>query len=139
MINHNDVRDYLLQNFRVLKLTLSKQPFEVMFISEKKNEYRNPSKWILSRLLNKDGSRKKYDYIMFVNGYGSTKPYFFCDYNGWGLIQDNQNDIIYSNGLRVKVVAKDVIIFCGNVATFGNTESLINYHSLYKQLTKKTI
>jgi hypothetical protein len=36
---------------KILHLTLSKLPFEVMATGEKTTEYRKPSKWILSVLL----------------------------------------------------------------------------------------
>lgn len=53
-----------------LNLSLHKLPFDVMLTGEKDKEYRKPSKWIVSRLYNKDGTLKKYDVVKFVNGYG---------------------------------------------------------------------
>ncbi len=63
---HPALQQGAVSGCRILHLTLSKMPFEVMVTGEKSTEYREPSKWILSRLQGKD-----YDLIKFVNGYGS--------------------------------------------------------------------
>jgi hypothetical protein len=68
---------------KTLHLTLHKAAFDVMVTGEKKLEFRTPSKWINSRLFNKDGTKKHYDYIKFTNGYGSDKPYFVCEFKGF--------------------------------------------------------
>ena len=64
---------------KTLYLTLKKKPFEVMKIGEKKSEYRENSKWMRSRLFNKDGTKKsmimlslqmdmvKHDHILLLN------------------------------------------------------------------------
>jgi len=44
---------------------------------EKKEEYRIPSKWILSRL------NKEYDCVTFRNGYRSDSPSVTLRYLGW--------------------------------------------------------
>lgn len=87
-----------MMSYRVLYLTLSKLPFEVMLTGEKSTEYRVPSKWILSRL-----QGKKYDLIKFVNGYGSDKPYFIAKFRGWEF-ETNPHTVYFSN--RLKVVSK---------------------------------
>ena len=46
-----------------LKLTLKKMPFEVMVTGEKKIEFRCPSKWIESRLFDKENSKRNYKFI----------------------------------------------------------------------------
>lgn len=46
---------------------------------EKKEEYRTPGNWILSRLKGKD-----YDLIEFKNGYGESVPTLEVEYKGWG-------------------------------------------------------
>lgn len=55
-----------------------------MVTGEKREEFRKPSKWMLSRMFNKnkDGSKsfKKYDLVKFVNGYGNDKPYFIAEF-----------------------------------------------------------
>ena len=65
----------------------------VMVIGEKFEEFRDESKWILSRL-NKD-----HDYIQFTNGYGSERPVFIAKYLGYTVANV---DKVYSNGLVVK-------------------------------------
>ena len=99
---------------RVLKLTLSKKPFEVMVTGEKDREYRRPSKWILSRLLNKE-----YDVVEFTNGYGKDKPRFTCEYRGY-LISASERSITFSNGLALDVKSGDVVILLGKVISVEN-------------------
>ena len=99
---------------RVLKLTLSKKPFEVMVTGEKDREYRRPSKWILSRLFNKE-----YDVVEFTNGYGKDKPRFTCEYRGY-LISASERSITFSNGLALDVKSGDVVILLGKVISVEN-------------------
>lgn len=99
---------------RVLKLTLSKKPFEVMVTGEKTKEYRRPSKWILSRLINKE-----YDVVEFTNGYGKDKPRFTCEYRGY-LISASERSITFSNGLALDVKSGDVVILLGKVISVEN-------------------
>ncbi len=44
----------------------------------KREEYRTPGKWILSRLEGKD-----YDVIEFKNGFGPNVPTMLVEYRGW--------------------------------------------------------
>jgi hypothetical protein len=54
---------------RVLFLVLSQKAFDITGTIEKPFELRNDSKWIRSRLFNKDGSLRQYDVVVFQNGY----------------------------------------------------------------------
>lgn len=99
---------------RILHLTLSKMPFDVMVTGEKSTEYREPSKWILSRLQGKD-----YDLIKFVNGYGSDKPYFIAKFRGWE-IETNPYSVDFSNGLKVDSKKGTVKIYAGEIVERGN-------------------
>ena len=49
---------------KILHLTLKKPQFQVTISREKRHEFRRPSDWIKSRLVN-----KSYDFIKFTNGY----------------------------------------------------------------------
>ena len=103
---------------RILHLTLSKMPFEVMVTGEKSTEYREPSKWILSRLQGKD-----YDLIKFVNGYGSNKPYFLAKFRGWE-VETNPYSVEFSNGLKVTTKKGTVKIYTGEIVERGNLNGL---------------
>jgi hypothetical protein len=61
-----------------LKLTLKRHWFGMIASGEKKEEYRQPSHWILSRL-----EGKKYDRVEFRNGYSATSPVCITEYRGW--------------------------------------------------------
>lgn len=99
---------------RILHLTLKKLPFDVMITGEKRIEYRGSSKWMLSRLEDKD-----YELIKFVNGYGNDKPYFFSKYEGWE-IEMFDNVINYSNGLIVESNKGTIKIKLGKIIEKGN-------------------
>ena len=47
---------------------------------EKREEYRVPGKWILSRL-----EGKEYDRVEFKNGYGPNVPTMEVEYLGWNF------------------------------------------------------
>lgn len=87
-----------------------------MVTGEKRIEFRKPGKWIESRLFNKDGSRKQYDFIRFVNGYGSDKPFFVCHYAGFEYVFGH---FLYSNGLEVNAI-DEYAILCGQIIEVGN-------------------
>lgn len=60
---------------KALLLTLRAWPFETMPLGYKDREYRKPSKWIRSRLIDtKTKKPKKYDVVVFRNGYNKTDP-----------------------------------------------------------------
>lgn len=105
-----------------LLLTLSKKPFDVMVTGEKKREFRNPSKWIFSRLKDKKGSRKEYETVKFINGYGKDKPYFIAEYIGF-YIKIFDEDFSYSNSLLVNVKAGDIVIYLGDILETGNLKT----------------
>lgn len=93
----------------MLRLTLKKMWFDLMICGEKKIEYRKPSKWILSRLENKD-----YKYIEFKNGYRKDSPRFVCEYLGYFYAE--KNEIIYfSNGVKLDVEQGDIMIHLGKI------------------------
>lgn len=104
---------------KTLNLTLKKLPFEVMITGEKKIEYRKPSKWIESRLFDKELNIKPYDYIKFSNGYSKNSPYFICLFGGVGT-SITESEIKYSNGLIVNKEEGDYKIYLGEIIEKGN-------------------
>jgi len=84
-----------------LKLTLSKKPFEVMITGEKTEEYRRVSQWIQSRLFDKSGKQRHYEFVEFVNGYGKDKPRFTALYKGFTIVENVKQT--YSNGLILDI------------------------------------
>lgn len=63
---------------RVLRLTLKKRWFDMIAGGEKKEEYRQPKRWIESRLIGKE-----YDVVEFKNGYGQNVPTLQVEWLGW--------------------------------------------------------
>ena len=82
-----------------LKLTLEKKPYEVMITGEKTQEFRKCSTWIESRLYDKKGNPRTYDYIQFTNGYGKERPSFTAKYCGFS--KEKTINKKYSNGFSV--------------------------------------
>jgi len=104
---------------KTLTLSLHKAAFDVMVTGEKIREFRKPTKWILSRLYNKDGSEKKYDAVKFINGYGAHRPYFVCKLRCFYRSITKYNST-FSNGLNVEVEKGDLIIVLGDIIETGN-------------------
>lgn len=65
---------------KFLELTLKRDWFNMVADDIKKEEYREPSKWIMSRLENKN-----YDAVRFRNGYNKNAPICICEYKGWNF------------------------------------------------------
>ena len=97
----------------VLKLTVSKKPFELMSRGKKQFEVRRPSKWILSRLIDKNGNAKNYDYVEFRNGYAKNAPSFMVKYKGF-VVATKFEEHLYPNGLIVEVNQGDIKILLGD-------------------------
>lgn len=112
---------------RLLWLTLKKEAFEVMVTGEKIIEFRKKSKWIESRLFDKKGKVREYDFIVFTNGYGNDKPYFIAEMVAFKETKRVGSQIYsYSNGLTVEVEQGDYMILIGNVLKIGNYENRRN-------------
>lgn len=100
----------------VLRLTLKKAAFNVMVTGENTYEYRKPSKWIMSRLVDKKtGAFKHYDLVEFVNGYGSDKPVFWAEFLKAEKMIGEPYRLMYSNGLGVLVETGDIVITIGKI------------------------
>ena len=82
----------------------------------KSTEFRKPSDWIRSRLIN-----KHYDLVKFVNGYGGDKPYFLCEYIGYE-ISEAAGTVSYA-GSTLRYEKGDFIIHLGRVTETGNLET----------------
>lgn len=104
---------------KILKLTLSASPFEVMHTGEKQTEFRKPSRWIESRLYEKDGNFKEFDLIQFTHGYGTDRPVFIAKYLGFSLSTADYK-VEYSNGLIVDVEVGDYKIYIGQILKVAN-------------------
>lgn len=99
---------------KVLYLCLKKLQFEVTVSKEKSSEFRQPSKWILSRINN----NKTYDLIKFTNGYGADRPTFTCKYLGWKQAKPASH--IFSNGLVVNVDGNYIEFPLGEIVEIKN-------------------
>lgn len=59
---------------KILHLTLKKKYFEQIKTGEKTSEYRLYKPYWKIRLMNKDGSFKHFDLVLFRNGYNADAP-----------------------------------------------------------------
>ena len=83
-----------------------------MVSGKKKVEYRQPSKWIITRL------EKEYDVIKFTNGYGADKPYFICEYNGFEI--SKKSETIFIENSIIEVEKGSYMINLGKILETGN-------------------
>jgi len=79
----------------------------------KTKEYRAPSKWIETRLIGKN-----YDLIKFVNGYGSDKPFFICEYKGYEI--NNKKKFAQYDNNKIEINKGDYVINLGKIIQKGN-------------------
>ena len=98
---------------KVLKLTLKKKWFDLMKDGFKKIEFREPSEWILSRLIDKNGDPKKYDLIEFKNGYAKNAPSFYCEFLGWD-VEEEHTEYIFGSDKIISEVGM-IKIFVGKI------------------------
>ena len=67
---------------KILHLILYKKWFMEILEGKKKEEYRDKTPFWMNRLFEKDGSPKKYDYVMFRNGYRKDAPVMKVEFLG---------------------------------------------------------
>ncbi len=82
---------------KILYLTLKRKWFDLIKSGEKKTEFREIKEYWLKRLFNikiednvKFASAKKFDYIIFTNGYAKNSPKIKVEWKGIG-IEDFEN------------------------------------------------
>lgn len=75
---HAPIQNRQKDKVRTLKLTLKRNWFRMIADGVKKEEYRQPSKWMLSRLRG-----KTYDAVEFRNGYSPFSPVITLQFLGW--------------------------------------------------------
>ena len=71
---------------RILRVTLTKQWFDLILLGKKKNEYRQYKKHWISRLIGKDDKLKSFDEVHFTNGYGADKPFVSAQCLGISIV-----------------------------------------------------
>ena len=98
---------------KVLKLTLKKKWFDLMKSGLKKIEFRTPSEWIYSRLLDENGNGRNYDLIEFKNGYSKDAPSACCEFLGWD-IEEKQTEYVFVSEKIITEVGT-IKIFLGKV------------------------
>ena len=98
---------------KILYLNVKKVWFDLMLTGHKKIEIRTPSKWIKSRL-----DDRYYDNIKFINGYGSTKPFFICKFLGYEISNIEKNHTF--GNIKITQKEGDYIIKLGPLIKTGN-------------------
>jgi len=104
---------------RILRLTLTKQWFDLIVKGEKKFEYREYKKHWMSRLLCSSGIRN-YDEIHFTNGYGKDKPFARVEFDGAAIIKGEHcspdNDEALDSDKKYFVIGLGEVLEVGNYA-----------------------
>ena len=110
---------------QTLKLTLHREPFELILSGEKKKEFRNDSTsgWMRKKLFKPDGSSKHFNFVEFTNGYGRTRPWMKVEYKGFQEVTCVFKR--YSTGLTININNKNTfVIQLGKVVATRNIEKL---------------
>jgi hypothetical protein len=107
-----------LDEAKILKFNLKTEPFMVMVTGEKTVEYRDIKPWMNSRLFDKEGNPRTYDFVKFTLAFGNNKPYFICRFNGFEKVKKVR--MKYSNGFEVKFDDERWGIRLGEIVMNGN-------------------
>ncbi len=67
---------------KILRMTLLTKWFREILSERKKEEYREIKPYWTLRLFHLNGEDKKYDYILFRNGYNKNAPEMKVEYKG---------------------------------------------------------
>ena len=67
----------------VLKIVIKGQWFDEIASGEKDIEYREQTQFWISRLYDKDGNKRHYDVIEFINGYNTDARRMTTKYEGF--------------------------------------------------------
>jgi hypothetical protein len=112
-----------MKNIQTLHLTLKQPWFNLMLTGEKTKEYRDPSKWIMSRLFWEQNLYfpKKFDKIRFANGYGAHRPWFEVEFLGVNkaILKETLH---YTTGDTLELYGEFLVIRLGKVLDSGNLD-----------------
>ena len=98
-----------------------KEPWFSLMIREddedrKDFEVRDATRWIKSRLFKKSGLSRNYKYVKIINGYGGHRPYFICDFEGFGVGYSTEHVFhLHSKKINLKVKPEQYVIFLGTI------------------------
>lgn len=118
-----------IQEDNMLILSVSEPWFSFMESGEKDKEFRKPSKWIKSRLYDKNGKTKNYTHIKVINGYGNHRPSFIAKFEGFGTGYDqtyyyginSPSEIPFAEPRNtIKVNPEDYVLFIGEIISRQN-------------------
>lgn len=68
-----------------LRIVIKQPWFNEIAAGTKKTEYRDEKPFWHARLFNKDGSRKEYNFIEFINGYNPDSKRMITEYKGFSI------------------------------------------------------
>ncbi len=77
-----------MKKSKTLFLTLQKEFFDQIKSGSKKFEYREYKKYWIQRLMNADGTFKRYDFVLFRNGYHKNAPQMTVEFKGIKIIKE---------------------------------------------------
>lgn len=111
---------------KILKLPLKADPFESFLLGIKPTEYRKDGKWIHPRLVNPDGSLRKYDAVLFTNGYGNSQPWVLMEFKCARKTRIIEN-AVFSKELELPQEVGTWAIDIGIILDFGKLKA--NHHT----------
>lgn len=70
-------------NKLILKIVINGEPFDLIASKKKKIEYREYTPFWISRLYDKNGKKRTYDLIEFINGYNTNARRMLTIFKGF--------------------------------------------------------
>ena len=71
-----------------LKIVIKGEPFDMIKAKTKKIEYREVTQFWISRLYDKNGKKREYEFIEFINGYNKDARRMITKYEGFTKKRD---------------------------------------------------
>ncbi len=100
----------ILSTPALLNLVLKEKYYTMTGEPGKMYELRKPTKWLLSRLLNKDGTKKKFDGVELCCGYQKNRETKIRDFRGWAFFTATCSHTL-PNGEIIHCEKGDIIIW----------------------------
>ena len=87
----------------ILKIVIKGEWFDLIKAKKKKIEYRDYTTFWISRLYDKDGKKRNYDLIEFINGYNKDARRMITKYEGFTKKGDK---LLIHIGKIIKIIKK---------------------------------